>query len=119
MFLCYFQCLLAYIGLIATSTDQLCIPHTIAYLCDAFPTLSDFLLTLFIFTVIDIPMFCLFIVSVDCTIAIGLDFNPYKLLVISDLSNAISTSPMLFLFIFYLPLPFLHRITSYLVPLTL
>src|SRR6202050_481090 len=106
MFLCYFQCLLAYIGLIATSTDQLCIPYTVVYLCDAFLTLSDFLLTLFIFAVIDIPMFRLFIVSVDRTIAIGSDFDPYGLLVISDSSNAISTSPRLFLLIFYLPLPF-------------
>ena len=71
-----------------------------------FPTLSDFLLTLFIFTVIDIPMFWLFIVSVDRIIAIGLDFDPYGLLVISDPSDAISTSPRLFLLIFYLPLPF-------------
>jgi hypothetical protein len=71
-----------------------------------FPTLSDFLLTLFIFTVIDIPMFWLFIVSVDRIIAIGSDFDPYGLLVISDSSDAISTSPRLFLLIFYLPLPF-------------
>ena len=71
-----------------------------------FPTLSDFLLTLFIFTVIDIPMFWLFIVSVDRIIAIGSDFDPYGLLVISDSSDAISTSPRLFLLILYLPLPF-------------
>ena len=51
-------------------------------------------------------MFCLFIVSVDRTIAIGSDFDPYGLLVISDPSDAISTSPRLFLLIFYLPLPF-------------
>src|ERR1700728_1087916 len=66
-----------------------------------FPTLSDFLLTLFIFTVIDIPMFWLFIVSVDRIIAIGSDFDPYGLLVISDSSDAISTSPRLFLLIFF------------------
>src|ERR1700691_2810510 len=60
----------------------------------------------FIFTVIDIPMFRLYIVSVDRTIAIGSDFDPYGLLVISDSSDAISTSPRLFLLIFYLPLPF-------------
>src|ERR1700691_178103 len=64
------------------------------------------LLTLLIFTVIDIPMFWLFIVSVDRIIAIGSDFDPYGLLVISDSSDAISTSPRLFLLIFYLPLPF-------------
>src|SRR6202050_4533542 len=108
MFLCYFQCLLAYTGLIATSTDWLCIPRTIVYICDAFPTISDFLLTLFIFTVIKIPMFQLFIVSVDRTIAIGSDFDPYGLLVISDPSNAISTSE--FIFTYILPTtPILHR----------
>src|ERR1700735_1129284 len=106
MFLCYFRCLLTYIGLITTSLDYLCVSHTIVYICDAYPTLSDFLLTLFIFTVIDILMFRLFIVSVDRTIAIGSDFDPYGLLVISDPSDAISTSPRLFLLIFYLPLPF-------------
>jgi hypothetical protein len=42
---------------------------------------------------------------VDCTITIALDSNPYRLLVISDPSNAISTSPRSFLLIFYLPLP--------------
>src|ERR1700733_14806140 len=81
-----------------------------------FPTLSDLLLTLFIFTVINIPMFWLFIVSVDRTIAIGSDFDPYGLLVISDPSDALSTSLRLFLLIFYLPLPFYieyHR-TSFL-----
>src|SRR6202042_3364155 len=96
----------ACVGLITASLDYLCVSHTIVYLCDAFPTLSDFLLTLFIFTAIDIPMFWLFIVSVDRTIAIGSDFDPYGLLVISDPSDAISTSPRLFLLIFYLPLPF-------------
>src|ERR1700729_4377679 len=109
MFLCYFRCLLTYIGLITTSLDYLCILHTIVYLCDAFPTLSDFLLTLFIFTVIDIPMFRLFIASVDRTIAIGSDFDPYGLLVISDPSDAILTSPRLFLLIFYLPFPFYKK----------
>src|ERR1700721_1618162 len=102
MFLCYFRCLLTYIGLITTSLDYLCVSHTIVYLCDAFPTLSDLLLTLFIFTVIDIPMFRLFIVSVDRTIAIGSDFDPYRLLVISNSSDAISTSPRLF-FTYILP----------------
>jgi len=71
-----------------------------------FLTFSDLLLSLFIFTVIDIPMFWLFIVSLDCTIAIGSDFDPYGLLVISDPSDAILTSPRLFLLIFYLPFPF-------------
>ena len=41
-------------------------------------------------------MFRLFIVSVDCTIAIGSDFDPYRLLVISDPSDAILTSPSYF-----------------------
>jgi hypothetical protein len=61
-------------------------------------------------------MFWLFIVSVDRIIAIGSDFDPYGLLVISNSSDAISTSPRLFLLIFYLPLPFYteyHR-TSFL-----
>src|ERR1700735_4598119 len=108
MFLCYFRCLLTYIGLITTSLDYLCVSHTIVYLCDAFPTLYDFLLTLFIFTVINIPMFCLFIVSVDRTIAIGSNFDPYGLLVISDPSNAILTSE--FIFTYILPTtPILHR----------
>jgi hypothetical protein len=40
MFLCYFQSLLAYIGLVSTSMDYLCIPHTIVYLSDVFPTFS-------------------------------------------------------------------------------
>ena len=99
----------ACVGLITASLDYLCVSHTIVYLCDGIPTLSDpfrLLLTLFIFTVIDIPMFWLFIVSVDHIIAIGSDFDPYGLLVISDSSDAISTSPRLFLLIFYLPLPF-------------
>src|ERR1700734_855592 len=42
---------------------------------------------------------------VDCAITIASDSNPYKLLVISDPSDAISTSPRSFLLIFYLPLP--------------
>ena len=42
----------------------------------------------------------------DCAITIGSDSNPYGLLVISDPSDAISTSPRSFLLIFYLPLPF-------------
>ena len=106
MFLCYFRCLLPYIWLIATSMDYLCVPHTIVYLFDVFPTFCDLLLTLFIFAVIDIPMFWLFIVMVDCAITIGSDSDPYGLLVISDPSDAISTSPRSFLLIFYLPLPF-------------
>jgi hypothetical protein len=43
---------------------------------------------------------------VDCAITIGSDSDPYELLVISDPSDAISTSPRSFLLIFYLPLPF-------------
>ena len=106
MFLCYFRCLLPYIWLIATSMDYLCISHTIVYLFNVFPTFSDLLLTLFIFAVINIPMFWLFIVMVDCAITIGSGSDPYGLLVISDPSDAISTSPGSFLLIFYLPLPF-------------
>ena len=47
MFLCYFRCLLAYIWLITTLMDYLCLPHTIVYLFDVFMTLSD-LLRLFV-----------------------------------------------------------------------
>ena len=71
-----------------------------------FPTFSDLLLTLFIFTLIYIPIFWLFIVMIDCTITIALDSGLYRLLVISDPSDAILTSLRLFLLIFYLPLPF-------------
>jgi hypothetical protein len=85
--------------------DYLCLPHTIVYLFNMFPTFSDLLLTLFIFAVIDLPMFWLFIVLVDCAITIASDSDPYGLLVISDPSDAISTSPRSFLLIFYLPLP--------------
>ena len=106
MFSCYFQCLLAYIWLITTSMDYLCIPHTIVYIFDVFPTLSDLLLTLFIFALIDIPMFWLFIVLVGCAIPIGLDSDPYVLLVISDPSDTISTSLRSCLLMFYLSLPF-------------
>src|SRR3984885_14367780 len=42
---------------------------------------------------------------VDCAITIGSDSDPYGLLVISDPSDAILTSPRSFLLIFYLPLP--------------
>src|ERR1700733_1901428 len=42
---------------------------------------------------------------VDCAITIASDSDPYGLLVISDPSDAISTSPRSFLLIFYLPLP--------------
>jgi hypothetical protein len=54
--------LLAYIGLVSTSMDYLCIPHTIVYLSDVFPTFSDLLLSLFIFALIDVPMFWLFLI---------------------------------------------------------
>ena len=43
MFLCYFRCLLTYIGLISTSPDYLCVSYTIVYLHDGIPTLSDLL----------------------------------------------------------------------------
>ena len=42
----------------------------------------------------------------DCAITIASDSSPYKLLVISDPSDTISTSLRSFLLIFYLPLPF-------------
>jgi len=45
-------------------------------------------------------MFWLFIVMVDCAITIGLDSDPYGLLVISDPSDAISTSLRSLLLIF-------------------
>src|SRR6266436_3323074 len=80
--------------------DYLCIPHTIVYLFDVLQTSSDFVSTLFIFGDIEIPMFRLFIVLADCTITIGSDFDPYGLLVVSDPSDAIITSPRLFLLIF-------------------
>jgi hypothetical protein len=62
MFLCCFRPLLACIGLVSTSMDYLCIPHTIAYLSDVFPTLSDLFQSLFIFALIDVPMFWLFLI---------------------------------------------------------
>ena len=71
-----------------------------------FPTFYNLLLTLFIFAVIDILIFWLFIVLVACTITIGLEPDPYRLLVISEPSNTILTPPRLFLLTFYLPLPF-------------
>ena len=80
--------------------DYLCIPHTIVYLFDMFQTFSDFVSILFIFGDINIPMFRLFIVLADCTITIGSDSNPYGLLVVYDPSDAILTSPRLFLLIF-------------------
>ena len=61
---------------------------------------SDFVSILFIFADINIPMFRLFIVLADCTITTGLDSDPYGLLVVSDPSDAILTSPRLFLLIF-------------------
>src|SRR6266446_4121427 len=100
MFLWNFQCLLTYIWLIATLMDYLCVPHTIVYLFDMFQTFSDFVSISFIFGDINILMFQLFIVLADCTITIGLDSDPYGLLVVSDTSDTISTSPRLFLLIF-------------------
>jgi len=47
-----------------------------------------------------LTLFQLFIVLADCTITIGSDSDPYRLLVVSDPSNAISTSLRLFLLIF-------------------
>ena len=77
--------------------DYLCIPHTIVYLFNVFQTFSDFVSILFIFADINILMFQLFIVLADCTITIGSDSDPYGLLVVSDPSNTISTSPRLYL----------------------
>jgi hypothetical protein len=42
--------------------DYLCIPHTIVYLSDVFPTFSDLFLSLFIFALINVPMFWLFLI---------------------------------------------------------
>jgi hypothetical protein len=42
--------------------DYLCISHTIVYLSDVFPTVSDLSQSLFIFTLIDVPMFWLFLI---------------------------------------------------------
>jgi len=100
MILWNFWCLLTHIWLVATLMDHLCTPHTIAYLFDVFQTFSNFVSILFIFRDINIPMFQLFIVLADCTITIGLDSDPYRLLVVSNPSNAISTSLRLFLLIF-------------------
>ena len=109
MFLCYFWSLLAYIGLISTSMDYLCIPHTIVYLSDVFPTLSDLLQSLFIFALINVPMFWLFLI-VDrfhwlwCYYMFGLQ----SLQTIGHIwtSNTILTHLMLLLLILHLPLPF-------------
>ena len=78
--------------------NGLCIPHTIVYLFDVFQTFPDFVSILFIFGDINIPMFRLFIVLADCTIIIGLDSDPYR--VVSNPSNTILTSLRLFLLIF-------------------
>jgi len=74
--------------------DYLYIPHTIVYLFDMFQTFSNFVSILLIFGDINIPMFQLFIVLADS------DSDPYGLLVVSDPSDAISTSLRLFLLIF-------------------
>jgi len=119
MFLCYFQCFLAYIWLIATLMDYLCISHTIVYLSDVFPTLSDLSQSLFIFALIDVPMFWLFLM-VDrfhwlwCYYTFGLrylqtishiqtlrhHFNP------SDVTTTYTLPTT----------PILHKITLYFVP---
>jgi hypothetical protein len=67
------------------------------------PTFSNLLLSLFIFTVIDILIFSLFIVLADYTIYIGSDSDPFGLLVISDPSDAILTDPRSFLHILLSP----------------
>src|ERR1700683_4306515 len=46
---------------------------------------------------------------VDCAITIASDSGLYRLLVISDSSDAISTTPRSFLLTFYLPLPFFQN----------
>lgn len=85
--------LLAYFWLIITSMDYLCIPHTIAYTFNVISTVSDLLWPFSVFidfcNYIDLLIFWLFIISVDCTIIIGLDFDFYGLLVIFDPSNVI------------------------------
>src|SRR5882757_1709432 len=92
--------------------DYLCMPHTIVYLFNVFQTFSNFVSTLSIFAEINILMFQLFIVLADCTITIGLDSNPYRLLVVSNPSDAISTSPRLYLHSTLIS----QRITLYCVP---
>ena len=62
-----------------------------------------------VFTVINILMFWLFIVLVDCTITIALGSDFYRLLVIYNPSDTISTPLMLFLLIFHLPVSFLQE----------
>jgi hypothetical protein len=42
--------------------DYLCIPNTIVYLSDVFPTLSNLFQSLFIFALINVPMFWLFLI---------------------------------------------------------
>jgi hypothetical protein len=49
IFLWNVWCLLAYIWLITTSMDYLCIPHTIVYLFDVFQTFSDFVSIIYSF----------------------------------------------------------------------
>ena len=117
-FSCYFQSLLAYIGLVSTSMDYLCIPHTIVYLSDVFPTFSDLSQSLFIFTLIDVPMFWLFFIVDDSDVTIPSDSDPYGLLVISESSDTISTPLMLLLLVPYLLLPFKQRNTSPFIPET-
>ena len=58
----HFQSLLAYIRLVSTLMDYLCIPHTIVYLSDVFLTLSDLFQSLFIFALIEVPMFWLLLI---------------------------------------------------------
>ena len=100
----HFQCLLAYIWHITTLTNYLCVLHIIVYIFDMFLTLPNLLLSLFIFTVIDVAMFQLFIVLADCASSIGLDFDTNGLSVISDISDAILTSLRSSLLIYHLAL---------------
>ena len=103
MFTCFYLTY-RYIDRLSMHSRYLSIPMECA--SNHFWPYPAFCCFLFIFTVIYIPIFWLFIASVDCAIPIASDSGPYRLLVISDPSDAISTSLRSFLLIFYLPLPF-------------
>ena len=105
MFLCYFLSLLADIWLLFTLMDYLCIPHTIVYLSDVFPTFLSLYLSSHLLMFWCFGYFWLLIGFTDCDVTIPSDSDPYRLLVISKPSNP----PMLQLLILHLPLPFKKR----------
>ena len=102
MFLFNFLSLLAYIGLIATSMDYLCIPHTIVYIFNVCPRFSNLFQSFPTSQFLIFQSFTYLSVSVDCVITIASDSDTYRPLVISDPSNDISTSLRSFLLIFNL-----------------